>query len=68
MKYLQVTNLTKSYTAKPLVDHVDFTISKNQKIALVAKNGAGKSTLLKLLMGEVDVTDGQIEWRQDIKI
>jgi ATP-binding cassette subfamily F protein uup len=67
MKYLQVTNLTKSYTSKPLVDHVDFTISKNQKIALVAKNGAGKSTLLKLLMGEVDVTDGEIDWRQDIK-
>lgn len=68
MKYLQVTNLTKSYTTKALVDHVDFTITKNQKIALVAKNGAGKSTLLKLLMGEIDVTDGEIEWRKDIKI
>lgn len=68
MHYLKVTNLTKSYTTKSLVDHVDFTISKNQKIALVAKNGAGKSTLLKLLMGKIDLTDGEIEWRKDIAI
>lgn len=68
MHYLKVTNLTKSYTSKALVDHVDFTISKNQKIALVAKNWAWKSTLLRLIMWEIDVTDGDIERRQDINI
>ncbi len=64
MLYLKVSQLTKSYTSKVLVDHVDFTISRGQKIALVAKNGAGKSTLLKLLMKEIDLTDGAIEWRE----
>ena len=68
MFYLKVTQLTKSYTSKVLVDHVDFTISKWQKIALVAKNGAGKSTLLKLLMKEIDLTDWTIEWREWIRI
>jgi ATP-binding cassette subfamily F protein uup len=68
MQYLKVTNLTKSYTDKILVDHVDFTITKNQKIALIAKNGAGKTTLLKLLMKEIDLTDGEIDRRKDIKI
>lgn len=68
MFYLKVTQLTKSYTSKVLVDHVDFTISKWQKIALVAKNGAGKSTLLKLLMKEIDLTDWEIEWREGVRI
>ncbi len=68
MHYLKVTNLTKSYTDKKLVDHVDFAITKNQKIALVAKNGVGKTTLIKLLMKEIDVTDGVIDRREDIKI
>ena len=63
MLYLNVHNLTKSYTSKVLIDHADFTISRGQKIALVAKNGAGKSTLLKVLMKEIDLTDGDIEWR-----
>jgi len=57
MQYLKVSNLTKSYSSKALVDQVDFSISKNQKIAIVAKNGAGKSTLLKLLIKQVDITD-----------
>ena len=68
MLYLKVTNLTKSYTAKILVDHVDFTISRWQKIALVAKNGAGKSTLLKVLMKEIDLSDWIIERREGIRI
>lgn len=68
MEYLKVTNLTKSYNTKPLVNHIDFTITKNQKIVLIAKNGAGKSTLLKLLMKEIDVTDGNIERRPEINI
>lgn len=68
MLYLKVTQLAKSYTSKVLVDHVDFTISRGQKIALVAKNGAGKSTLLKLLMKEIDLSDGAIERREGIRI
>ncbi len=68
MLYLKVTQLTKSYTSKVLVDHVDFTISRWQKIALVAKNGAGKSTLLKLLMKEIDLSDWVIERREWIRI
>jgi len=68
MLYLSVSNLTKSYTSKTLVEHVDFTISRWQKIALVAKNWAGKSTLLKLLMQEIDVSDWVIEWREGIRV
>lgn len=68
MQYLTVTNLVKSYTEKPLINGLNFSIEKGQKIALVAKNGAGKSTLLKLLMQEIDVTDGDVVWRKDISI
>ena len=64
MQYLKVTQLTKSYSHVPLVDHVDFVISAGQKIALVARNGAGKSTLLQLLLGTVDKTDGDISYRK----
>lgn len=68
MNYLKVTNLTKSYTDKHLVDHVDFVINKWQKISLVAKNWAGKSTLIKLITGEIDKTDGKIKFGKWIKI
>lgn len=35
---------------------------------MVAQNGAGKSTLLKVLMKEIDLSDGAIEWREGIRI
>lgn len=68
MNYLKVTNLTKSYSDKKLVDGVDFVIDKWQKIALVAKNWAGKTTLLKLISREIDRTDGDIFLKKRIKI
>lgn len=67
MQYLKVTQLTKSYSHVPLVDHVDFLISAGQKIALIARNGAGKSTLLQLLLGNVDKTDGEISYRKGLR-
>lgn len=68
MQYLKVTNLTKSFSIKPIVDGVDFTIDKWQKIALVARNGAGKSTLLNLIAGEIDLSDWEVEFNKNIKI
>ncbi|MEI7557514.1 MAG: ATP-binding cassette domain-containing protein [bacterium] len=35
---------------------------------MVAKNGAGKSTLIKLLMKQIDVSDGSIERREGTRI
>ena len=68
MNYLKVTNLTKSYSDKKLVDGVDFVIDRWQKIALVARNGAGKTTLIKLITGEVDKTDWDVMFRKWIKV
>ncbi|MDO4714130.1 MAG: ATP-binding cassette domain-containing protein [bacterium] len=68
MWYLQVENLTKVYVDKPIVDQLSFSLLQGQKVALVAKNGGGKTTLLKLIMGELDKTDGKVEFRKGIKI
>ena len=68
MRYLRVQNLTKSYTARPIIDQLSFSLEKGQKIALVAKNGWWKTTLLKLIMNQIDKTDGTIERRKGLKI
>lgn len=46
----------------PVLKHVNLSIRKGERIALVGYNGAGKTTLVKLLMRLYDVTDGQITW------
>lgn len=68
MQYLQVKNLTKSFSERPLMDGIDFSVHKGQKVALVAKNGAGKSTLLNILMGHIEPNDGTYLFNKDIKV
>jgi len=68
MLYLKVTNLTKSFTWKPIIDGMTFSIDKWQKIALVARNWTGKSTLFNLITWKIDLSDGEIEFNKNIKI
>ncbi len=44
----------------PLFSDLNLTISKSDRIGLVAANGRGKSTLLACLAGELDATTGEI--------
>lgn len=57
---ITVNDLTLSWGAFTLLDHINIHIGDNEKIGLVGKNGAGKSTLLKLILGEVSPTSGSV--------
>ena len=58
MQYLSFENVSRSYGDKVLFRNVNLSISKGDKIALVAKNGSGKTTLLKIISGE-EGSDGE---------
>ncbi len=49
-----------SYDERPIINGVNFTVPKGQKLALVGSSGAGKSTLGKLLFRFYDVDQGCI--------
>ncbi|PKN16155.1 MAG: ABC transporter ATP-binding protein [Deltaproteobacteria bacterium HGW-Deltaproteobacteria-23] len=48
---MELNGVTKRYGAHIVLDRIDLTIEKGEKIALVGHNGAGKSTLMKILSG-----------------
>ena len=50
---LTVKKLTKSYPDKEVLNNIDFSISRGDKISLVGKNGTGKSTLIKSIVNDV---------------
>ncbi|MBO4812254.1 MAG: ABC-F family ATP-binding cassette domain-containing protein [Prevotella sp.] len=66
--YLDVQNLTKSFGALVLFEHISFSIAEGQKVGLIAKNGTGKSTLLSILTGKEGYDDGSIIFKRDLKV
>lgn len=66
--YLDVQNLTKSFGAQVLFRNISFSVGEGQKVGFIAKNGTGKSTLLEILVGKEGYDDGQIIYRNDIRI
>ncbi|MBF7076807.1 ABC transporter ATP-binding protein [Streptococcus sp. HF-100] len=64
---LELKNVHFAYGEKKVLQDIDFTISKGEKIAIVGKNGAGKSTLAKALCQFI-ATEGSYTWQgRDIK-
>ena len=55
-------NKVKKYYIDRLVLDIDkFEIQDQDKIGLVGVNGAGKTTLIKVLTGEIEIDEGNIE-------
>ncbi len=68
VNYLSVENISKSYGERVLFEDISFGISKDQKVAFVAKNGSGKTSILNIIAG-LDVPDsGQVVSRKGISI
>src|ERR1700723_69648 len=49
---VEVSSLSMQYGEKRVLEDVNFTIERGDRIALVGVNGAGKSTLIRLLSGQ----------------
>ncbi len=59
MSLLRLDNASLHYGNLALLDGVDFSITKGNKIGLLGRNGAGKTTLLKMLAGEIVPESGE---------
>ena len=58
---LTVTDLAKSFPGQPLFSHVDFSIQRGERVAIIGANGPGKTTILKILNGLLPPDEGSIE-------
>lgn len=59
-KTIEIENISKSISGKPLITDFSYIISRDARIGIVGHNGAGKSTFLKMIMGQLTPDSGSI--------
>jgi polar amino acid transport system ATP-binding protein len=57
---ISITNLTKRFGDRLILDRINLTIPSGQTVALIGPSGGGKSTLLRCLNGLTPFDDGDI--------
>ncbi len=65
---LRVKNLGKKFTNKKLFSRVNFEVMRGEKLAILGENGIGKSTLIKLLLDQVEPSEGNCEWGHETHV
>jgi ABC transport system ATP-binding/permease protein len=68
MSLIKIEKAGLSYGLQVLLDGVDLTIERGQRLCLIGRNGTGKSSLLKVIDGEVDLDKGEVVRQSGIRV
>lgn len=68
MALIHLKNISLAFGVAPVLDHVNFSLDKGERVCLIGRNGEGKSTLFKLIDGTQAPDDGEIIIADSIKI
>ena len=61
---LEIKDISFTYSDKPVIENVSFTIAKGENTAIIGESGCGKSTLLKLIYGLYNLDSGAIAYNE----
>jgi ATP-binding cassette subfamily F protein uup len=56
----ELADVSKEFSGKKVVSHLDLIIARGDRLGLVGPNGAGKSTLLQLILGTLSPDSGSV--------
>ncbi|MDP9348189.1 MAG: ATP-binding cassette domain-containing protein [Gemmatimonadota bacterium] len=59
---LRIRGIKKAFGDKEVLPGVDLQVRRGDRLVIMGPNGIGKSTLLKIVMGDLQPDQGQVEW------
>ena len=68
MPLITLDNISLRFSEKIILDEVNATIIKGDKIALIGRNGEGKSSFMRLLSGMIYADDGNLKIKNNTTI
>ena len=61
MNAIEVTDVTKTYGNRTILNHVNFEIKEDVLTGIIGRNGVGKTTLMKITAGHIKETSGSVD-------
>ncbi len=68
MALVSLQGVNVSFGGPLLLEGVELSIDRGERVCMVGRNGTGKSTIMKLITGEVKPDNGKIVFQQGVKI
>jgi ATPase subunit of ABC transporter with duplicated ATPase domains len=65
---VQTVNLKKAFGARVLFQEINTKLDGGKRYGLIGANGAGKTTFLKILSGEEEATEGEVQVQSGKKV
>lgn len=60
MALLTLSQIDLHFSGPKVLDHLDLSIERNERICLIGRNGAGKSTLMSVIEGKLAIDSGEM--------
>jgi len=64
---LTLEKLSKYYGEKKVIDNLNLTVSRGERVFISGRNGAGKSTLLRIIAGADPDYRGAVKYGKDVQ-
>ena len=65
---LNINGITVRLGGRMILDRASATLPPKSRVGLIGRNGAGKSTLMKVMIGQLEPDDGEIEMPKKTRI
>jgi ATPase subunit of ABC transporter with duplicated ATPase domains len=65
---LSTVNITQRYGKRVLFEKINITLDPGKRYGLIGANGAGKSTFMKILAGEIEPSEGEVQIQPGAKL
>jgi ATPase subunit of ABC transporter with duplicated ATPase domains len=68
MSLVRISRVTKRYDDRLVLRDVSFRLRAGERVGLLGRNGAGKTTLLRMILGQEDPDEGEVDVNQGIRL